>query len=52
MVGGWAMFNGLTPEILAILGQGLWVTLILTLVTSLLAMAIGLAVGSLFRPWF
>jgi len=44
------MFSWLTPEILAILGQGLWFTLVLTLVTSLLAMAIGVLVGSL-RLW-
>lgn len=44
------MFNGLTPEILAILGKGLWFTLVLTLVTSLLAMVVGVLVGSL-RLW-
>jgi His/Glu/Gln/Arg/opine family amino acid ABC transporter permease subunit len=44
------MFNWLTPEILAILGKGLWFTLVLTLVTSLLAMVIGVLVGSL-RLW-
>jgi polar amino acid transport system permease protein len=44
------MVNGLTPEILAILGQGLWFTLALTLVTSLFAMVVGVLVGSL-RLW-
>jgi His/Glu/Gln/Arg/opine family amino acid ABC transporter permease subunit len=44
------MLNALTPETLTILGQGLWFTLVLTLVTSLLAMVVGVLVGSL-RLW-
>jgi polar amino acid transport system permease protein len=44
------MVEGLTPEILAILGQGLWFTLVLTLVTGLFAMILGVLVGSL-RLW-
>lgn len=48
------MLKWLTPEILGLLAQGLWLTILLTIITSLLSMGLGLLVGALRllgKPW-
>jgi His/Glu/Gln/Arg/opine family amino acid ABC transporter permease subunit len=44
------MPNWFTPQILTLLSQGLWLTISLALITSLLAMGLGIGVG-LLRLW-
>ena len=41
------MTSGLTPEIISLLGRGLGLTIILTLITSLLSVALGIFIGAL-----
>lgn len=41
------MSNWFTPEIISLLGRGLGLTIVLTLLTSLLATAMGIVIGSL-----
>ncbi len=48
------MTDWLTPEILALLSGGLWLTVGLTIITTLLSVSVGVLVGSLRllnRPW-
>jgi polar amino acid transport system permease protein len=41
------MFDGVTPETLRLLIQGLWLTIVLTLTSSILAVSLGILIGSL-----